>query len=87
MVLLHGVYNKEIETWEPDPNEYDSGCEGELMTVKDYLECVQNYSLMDDDGHGYPVKDNMKDTQLHMYPSEGRNHIPLDATHIIWFNK
>lgn len=87
MFVLRGSYNKEIKTWTPDPNEYDTGCEGLIMTVEDYIDSVKTNSLIDDDGYGHPVKDMMKDTQLHLWPSEGRNHIPLDATHVIWYNK
>lgn len=87
MYVLRGVYNKAIKTWTPDPNEYDTGCEGDIMTLKEYLECVEEHSLIDDDGHGHPVKDNMKDTQLTLFPSEGDRHIPFDATHVIWYNK
>jgi hypothetical protein len=87
MYVLRGVYLKEIETWEPDPNEYDTGCEGDIFTVKEYLEMVKEHSIMDDDGHGHPVKDNKKDTQLTLFPSESDRHIPFDATHVIWYNK
>jgi hypothetical protein len=86
-MILRGVYLKAIETWTPDPNEHDTGCEGDLMTVEEYLGNIKSGCFIDYDGFGYPVKDNLKDTQLHLYPSEGRNHIPLDATHVIWYNR
>lgn len=87
MIVLRGVYSKVIETYDTGPDEYGEVPEGAVMSVDEYLECVKNHSLMDDDGYGYPVKNGMKDTQLHLWPSEGRRHIPLDATHVIWFNK
>lgn len=86
-MILRGVYLKEIEMFDTGPDEYGEVPEGALMTVDEYLGSVKDHALIDYDGYGHPVKDMKKDTQLHIYPSEGRNHIPLDATHIIWFNK
>ena len=80
-------YSSDIETWTPDPNEYDTGCEGDLMPVVEYLECVKEGLFIDYDGFGHPVKDNKKDGEINIYPSDGALHIPDDATHIIWYNK
>ena len=84
MIVLRGVYSKELNFYD---GEYGPELEGSLMTIKEYFECVEDHSLMDDDGYGHPVKENKKDTQLHIWPSEVANHIPVDATHIIWYNK
>jgi len=55
----------------------------DVMTVADFMECVEDGSLSDWDGSGYPVKDNMEDTSLEVF-SRG---IPPDATHVVWYNK
>lgn len=80
-MILRGVYIK-------DPIIYDDGtmC-GDIYTVDQYLEMVADHSLIDYDGFGHPMKDGKEDGQLWLYPSEGRNHIPFDATHVIWFNR
>lgn len=80
-ILLRGNYTRECEPLDEEGNGDD------VMTLEDYLDCVKNGSFIDYDGYGHPVKDNKQDTQFDIFPSEGRNHIPLDATHIVWFNK
>lgn len=80
-IILRGVYLKECEPLDEDGNG------DHVITVEDYLDSVKSSFFTDYDGYGHPVKDNKQDTQLDIIPSEGRNHIPLDATHIVWFNK
>lgn len=59
---------------------------GDLMTIQDFIENCEWGGLMDCDGYGYPVKNNLMNDQLNIYPSQ-RILIPKDATHIMWFNK
>lgn len=60
---------------------------GDLMTIQDFIENCEYRCLMDCDGYGYPVKDNMMSRELRIYPSTDRDLFPKDATHIMWFNK
>ena len=57
-----------------------------VMTVAEYLEDVAGGCLIDDDGDGHPVKDGLADSGIVINPSDGDANIPLDATHIVWFN-
>lgn len=58
---------------------------GDVMTVENFRnDCRAGY-LIDYDGYGHPVKDN-KMAKIRIYPS-GRDLIPADATHILWFNR
>ena len=59
---------------------------GDLMTVKDFLECCEQTLFTDYDGSGHPVKDGKMMREFNVYPSK-RKDIPADATHIMWFNK
>lgn len=66
---------------------------GDLMTLDEFLESVEEFFFMDDDGFGLPVKDNMvadfgwadgKDNRV--WPSQA-DQIPAGTTHILWFNR
>lgn len=59
---------------------------GDLMTVKEFKANVKSGGFIDYDGSGQPVKNNLRDTTIDIYPSELYN-IPKDATHILWFNR
>jgi hypothetical protein len=67
----------------------------DLMTVAEYLTAVDCRGFVDTDGMGSPVKDGMIGRWAHrqpgdwdyISPSGGRDAIPLEATHIAWFNK
>lgn len=63
--------------------EYDYG---DLMTLREFLECVMAGAFIDYDGNGHPVRGDLVDTSVTVLPSKA-NDIPSDATHIIWFNK
>jgi hypothetical protein len=43
--------------------------------------------FINDDGFGYPVKDNMVDENIIIKPSDVHETIPSDATHIVWYNR
>lgn len=68
------MYNKQLPNY------------GNLMTVQDFIENCKIGGFIDNDGCGHPVKDNMMNDDLIIYPSQ-RVLIPKDATHIIWFNR
>ena len=65
-------YSRELDTF------------GDLMTVKEFRENVECGGFIDYDGFGIPVKDS-KQADFEIYPSI-QHLIPLDATHIQWFN-
>lgn len=58
-----------------------------IMTVEEYLADVEAGGFTDDDGFGHPMKSNQIGGDLFIYPSGGENSIPLDATHIVWYNR
>lgn len=58
-----------------------------VMEVEEFVGCVEMGGFIDDDGFGYPVKNNLADTSERIYPSDWSETIPLDATHIWWFNR
>lgn len=60
---------------------------GHSMTVEEYLECVDYRSFIDYDGDGSPEKDGLVDLTISIIPSERDTKIPLDATHIRWYNR
>ena len=70
-----------------DTNQYGYGPDNEdVYTVEEFKYCVGVGAFIDYDGFGYPVKDKMSDPSITIKPSE-INRIPLEATHIIWFNR
>ena len=68
---------------------------GELMTVEEYLAAVDRGSFIDYDGHGEAVRDGL--VARHnpfipgpndpVVPSDRDSKIPLDATHVVWYNR
>lgn len=59
---------------------------GDLMTVQDFRDDCEAGNFIDYDGYGHPVKNNLQDTSIHICPSR-QHQIPIDATHIMWFNR
>ncbi|KAB1068750.1 hypothetical protein [Methylobacterium planeticum] len=57
-----------------------------VMTVEEYLDSVECGAFIDYDGFGHPVRDG-KHCNVEVKPSDGRDGIPPDATHIVWFNR
>ena len=80
-MILRGKYTEELH------REKNGDILGDLMTVEEYLDSVEHGAFIDYDGYGHPVKNDMEDANLFIYPSEGDRHIPFDATHIVWFNR
>jgi hypothetical protein len=60
---------------------------GDLMSVADFVKCVENGTFTNYDGYGCYVKDG-KESQIEIYPSDVKsNAIRLDFQHVIWFNR
>lgn len=65
-----------------DPLDEDLGV---LFTVEEFKEHVEDGMLIDYDGFGHLVRDNLTSKE-YIFPSQV-DIIPADATHIVWFNK
>jgi len=61
--------------------------EEDIMTVEDYLECVEQRGFIDYDGYGHPIVNGKEDKSIFLYPSEGALKIPEGVTHIKWYNR
>lgn len=57
----------------------------ELMTVEEFIQSCESGVFNDYDGFGNPVKAGFV-ADLPIYALD-RDHIPADATHILWFNR
>ncbi len=74
---------------EPIPADSD------VMTVQEYLDCVNCGGFVDDDGMGDVARDGliapaeMKSNgwPAWLRPSDGDRYIPKDATHVVWYNR
>jgi len=60
---------------------------GDKIKIQDWVDCVKFGSLIDYDGFGHPVRGIKMDNSIAVYPSEQLTKVPLDATHIMWFNR
>ncbi len=58
----------------------------DTMTVEEFLGCVACDHFTDDDGYGHPMKNDLEDISIYIFPSQCQQ-IPEDATHICWYNK
>lgn len=67
------IYNKELPDY------------GDLIPVKEWIECCESGMFIDYDGSGYPVKDGKMNNDL-IRPSRYKE-LPSDATHVLWMNK
>lgn len=54
---------------------------GDVMTLKEWISTIQEGCIINTDGCGYWAKDG------YMSRDEVFNSPPLDATHVVWFNK
>jgi hypothetical protein len=70
-------------------NNYGCGPKNEddVYTVKEFLRNVEGRMFVDYDGFGYPVKDKLADNKFRISPSKCPDCIPIDATHIVWYNR
>jgi hypothetical protein len=60
--------------------------EDDVYTVDQFINLCESNMFIDYDGYGHPVKDGLCDRHITIYPS-GLHNIPLDATHIVWYNR
>lgn len=60
--------------------------EDDVYTVAQFRRLCKNKSFIDYDGHGYPVRDNLADGDVVIKPSR-LEAIPVDATHVVWYNR
>lgn len=60
--------------------------EDDVYTVEEFINCCKRNAFVDGDGFGYPVKDSKSNPRIVIQPSK-LDSIPVDATHIVWFNK
>lgn len=58
---------------------------GDMLTIDEFNGMCDYDAIIDDDGYGHPVKDGFVDDSWKVYPST--RDIPIDATHILWFNR
>ena len=60
---------------------------GDVMPLKDFLDCVKSGGFIDYDGFGYYVKDN-QETDIMIHPSDLHyKAIRKDFDTIVWFNR
>ena len=60
---------------------------GDIMSLKNWLECVADGGFIDYDGHGYYVK-NGKESNIMLHPSDVRyDSIRDDFDTMIWYNR
>ena len=79
-------YSKQVKFTET--NRYGRGPEDEddVYTVGEFRACTKSKSFIDYDGHGHPVRDGKCDPDITIIPS-CIEEIPVDATHIVWYNR
>ena len=60
---------------------------GDLMSLEDWLECVNEGGFIDYDGHGRYVRDG-KESNIIVYPSDVQhNSVRDDFDSVMWFNR
>ncbi len=59
----------------------------EIYTVDAFNDNVVYGNLGDYDGFGHPVFNGLADFSIQLDPSDWEENIPLDATHVVWYNK
>jgi hypothetical protein len=60
---------------------------GDVMSLADFIESVEDGGFIDYDGHGYYVKDD-KASNIMIIPSDVKfNSIRKDFDKVVWFNR
>lgn len=60
---------------------------GDVMSLKEFIACVNEGGFIDYDGHGYYVKDN-KESNIMIIPSDvDHNSVRTDFDTVVWFNR
>lgn len=81
------LYNRKVKFTKT--NQYGCGPdkEDDVYTVKEFRGQVESGGFIDYDGFGYPVKDGFANESITIKPSTLEEDLPIDATHIVWFNR
>lgn len=58
----------------------------DVYTIREFIEACGDHAFVDGDGHGHPIKLNLADPTIYIFPSWSGN-IPPDATHVVWYNR
>lgn len=58
---------------------------GDLMTLKDFVECVESGGFINYDGHGYYSDGQWMFEKV--IPSDIKGKKPKNYSHVVWFNK
>jgi hypothetical protein len=80
------MYNVPVKFSSTNNYGCEEDCEDDVYTVAEFIEHACNRTLINDDGFGFPVKDNLADEDIMIMPSS-ICLIPNDATHIVWYNR
>jgi hypothetical protein len=60
---------------------------GDVMSLKEFIECVESGGFIDYDGFGRYVKDSME-SNIRIYPSDVKSgNVRKDFDTIIWYNR
>ena len=60
----------------------------DIMTLATYLDCIKDGNITDFDGTGRAAKDGFRtEGGDALKPSQGLSWVPVDCTHVVWFNK
>lgn len=73
-------FKKKIKLFDIDPDNYH-------ITMKEFIECVEDGTFMDYDGWGYYATED-KVSKIAILPSDiGTDAHRKDFTHVVWFNR
>jgi hypothetical protein len=78
-VTLRPPYGAYVETLDPEDDD--------RYTVEEFNRMCNQRLLIDYDGYGHPVRNGCMDPHIDVRPSNRNLVIPLDATHVVWFNR
>lgn len=66
----------------------EDGCHGDLMTMQEWLECVECGGFIDYDGSGSYSDGEYLYTGMGLLPSDvERGKVILDFSHVMWYNR
>ena len=68
-----------------EPVMFSSSDGYDVYTIKEFKDLVFNGVIVDSDGVGHPVKNKKACGEWEVYPSR-IHEIPIEATHIVWYN-
>lgn len=77
----------ELERAAPDYHPLEQKHGGDLMEVADWLSRVEDGSLDDYDGFGYPVTEHTRVRRKKAVCPSTSHELPRRTTHVLWFNR